>query len=107
MNELLTNFFVAVIIAIIIVTVRYGIPIFKQAVENSQFKNVLMYTAELVRAVEESMQYLSGQTKKEWVTKILKEFLIAKDINLTDEQLDKIIEMTVLDMNNEKKKAEK
>lgn len=102
MNELLTNLLVAVIVAVIVVVTRYFIPTIRQAIEESKFAIVLKYTSQFVRAAEQTMSHLTGVEKKTWVTQILKNILIAKNISLTDEQLDAIIEATVFDMNLKK-----
>ena len=106
MNELLINLLVAVIIAIIIILTKYGIPMIQQAVEGTKMDIVLNYAAEFVRAAEQTMSKLTGEDKKTWVTEILKGILTAKNISLTDEQISAIIEAAVFDMNIETKHTE-
>lgn len=106
MNELLTNLLVAVIIATILIITKYGIPMLQQIVEGTKMENAVKYAAEFVRAAEQSMAALTGTDRKAWVTEILKGILTAKNISLTDKQLDAIIEAAVFDMNKEKSKKE-
>lgn len=103
MNELLTNLLVAVVIAIIIMLTRYGIPMLQQTVEGTKLEIVMKYATEFVRAAEQTMSALTGNDRKAWVTEILKGILVAKNISLTDKHLDAIIEAAVFDMNTEKK----
>ena len=101
MNELLMNLLVAVIIAIIIVLTKYGITMIQQTVEGTKMDIVLNYAAEFVRAAEQTMSNLTGADKKTWVTELLKDILTAKNISLTDKQIDAIIEAAVFNMNVE------
>ncbi len=103
MNELLTNLLVAIIIAAILMLTRYGLPMLQQAVEGTKLEIVMKYASEFVRAAEQSMSALTGNDRKAWVTDILKSILTAKNISLTDKQLDAIIEAAVFDMNEKKK----
>lgn len=106
MNELLSNLLVAVVIAVILMITRYGIPALKQVAEGTKLESVMKYASEFVKAAEQSMALLTGIERKAWVTEILKGILTAKNISLTDKQLDAIIEAAVFDMNKEKTKKE-
>ena len=102
MNELLTNLLVTFIVATITLVVRYGIPMLKQAVEGTKLETAMQYASEFVKAAEQTMSELTGNDKKTWVTNILKGVLTAKNISLSDEQINAIIEAAVFDMNTNK-----
>lgn len=106
MNELLSNLLVAVVIAVILMITRYGIPALKQVTEGTKLESVMKYACEFVKAAEQTMSALTGAERKSWVTEILKEILTAKNISLTDKQLDAIIEAAVFDMDKENVKKE-
>ena len=106
MNELLSNLLLAVVIAVILMITRYGIPALKQVAEGTKLEAVMKYACEFVKAAEQTMSALTGAERKSWVTEILKGILTAKNICLTDKQLDAIIEAAVFDMNKGKTKKE-
>lgn len=106
MNELLSNLLVAVVIAAILMVTKYGIPALKQIAEGTKLESVIKYASEFVKAAEQTMSKLTGTERKAWVTEILRGILTAKNISLTDQQLDAIIEAAVFNMNKEKTKKE-
>lgn len=99
MNELLSNLLVAVIIAAITIIIRVAVPMIKQMAEGTKMEIALRYAEEFVRAAEQTMTKVTGKDRKAWVTMMLKGLLTAKNISLTDAQIDALIESAVFNMN--------
>lgn len=81
-----------VIILATIVSV-YVIPYIKQKLTDAQYKDLLEIITIAVQAVEQTME--GGQVKKEEVVKFVSVYLMNHKIDITPEQLDKLIESAV------------
>lgn len=103
MDDLLFNIIKLLVIIGITVLMRYGIPLLKQAIEHSKLKGVMKWVDVAVAALEQTIRESgAGKEKKAIVTEFLKEILTAKNISISDDQLDKLIEAAVFAMNNSK-----
>lgn len=103
MDELLFNIIKLLVIIVITVFMRYGIPLVKQIIENSKLSGVMKWVGVAVDAAEQTIKASgAGVEKKAIVTEFLKEMLTAKNISISDDQLDKLIEAAVFAMNNSK-----
>lgn len=104
MNEILFEVLKAVIIIAIMVVVRYLIPWIK---ENTDLAKNQMLMDIVTAAVQYAEQTITGSgtgaEKKSIVTEFLKEQLMAKNISISDEQLNALIESAVYAMNMAKK----
>ena len=104
MNEILFEVLKAVIIIAIMVAMRYAVPWIKE-------NTVLAKNQILMDIVTAAVQYAeqtiigkgSGAEKKAIVTEYLKKQLQAKNISISDEQLNALIESAVYAMNAAKK----
>ena len=101
MNDILFEILKAVIVLAIILVTRYAVPYIKMKLENSKQEWLVKWVDVAVRSAEQTISS-SGADKKYIVTKFIKEQLIKKNINISNEQLDNLIEAAVFAMNGEK-----
>lgn len=87
-----------IMIATALIT-RYAIPWLKARTENAVMQSVIDWTFQAVHAAEQAHQALPGPDRKAIVTKFIKEVLQQKNISLTDEEIDMLIESAVGQMN--------
>lgn len=103
MNDILYEVLKAVIVLAVILITRYAVPYVKTQLENSKYSWLVTWVGIAVHSAEQTiMGDKSGPEKKEIVTKFLKEMLLSKNINITDEQLSNLIEAAVFEMNGGK-----
>ena len=93
MDEILFEVMKCVVIVVCLLITRYAIPFLKQTIEKQQNEvlNALVQIA--VQYAEQC--YDTGKEKKEIVTEFLKTQLQAKNISISDEQLNALIESAV------------
>lgn len=93
MDEILFEVLRCVIIVVCLAITRYVVPYLKQMIDKQQSDvlNALVQVA--VQYAEQC--YETGKEKKEIVTEFLKVQLLAKNITITDEQLNALIESAV------------
>ena len=105
MNEILFEVLKAVIIISIMVIVRYAVPWIKEYTELAKNQTLMSLITAAVQYAEQTIRKEagSGAEKKSIVTKFLKEQLSAKNISITDEQLNALVESAVYAMNEAKK----
>lgn len=105
MNEILFEVLKAVIIISIMVIVRYAVPWIKEYTELAKNQTLMSLITAAVQYAEQTIRKEagSGAEKKAIVTKFLKEQLSAKNISITDEQLNALVESAVYAMNEAKK----
>ena len=105
MDDLLFNVIKLLVIIVITIFMRYGVPLIKEFIENSKLSRLMKWVDAAVEAAEQTIKAAgSGAERKGIVTKFLKGILTAKNISISDEQLETLIEAAVFAMNNEKKK---
>lgn len=102
MNEIIFEILKAVLIITILILTRYGIPWIKRHTELAQDE----YIASLVKAAVQYAEQVytdpkSGAEKKAIVTRYLRELLLMKNISISDEQIDILIESAVYAMHKE------
>lgn len=103
MNEILFELLKAVIIVSIIVGMKYIIPWIKENTDLAKNQILMDIVTAAVQYAEQTItDNGSGEQKKAIVTEFLKEQLIAKNISITDEQLNALIESAVYAMNKAK-----
>ena len=105
MDEILFEVLRCVIIVVCLVITRYVIPYLKQMIDKQQNEvlNALVQVA--VQYAEQC--YETGKEKKEIVTEFLKTQLLAKNITITDEQLNALIESAVYILKQNSLKGQK
>ena len=103
MNEVLFEILQAVILLAIVLVVRYLIPWLKLQVEGTKNEWLVKWAELAVRSAEQTiLGDKTGPEKKAIVTKFLKEQLQKKNISISDEQLNTLIEAAVYAMKQEK-----
>ena len=91
---------ITVTIAVIVLT-RYVVPYLKMCLENSKHNWILKWAEKAVKSAQQTIK--DNEEKKAIVTEFLKEILIAKNISLSDKQIDVLIEAAVKQMKIEEK----
>ena len=99
MNEILFEILKAVVILVIILVGRYGIPYLKQLAENKNQEWIIKWIGIAVKATEQTIfGDKKGAERKAIVTKFIKKMLLQKNISLSDDQLENMIEAAVFAM---------
>ena len=103
MNEALFEILKAVVVLVIVLLARYVIPYLKALAENTKYAWVTKWVELSVKSAEQTVfGDKTGPEKKAIVTKFIKEQLLKKNIALSDEQLNTLIESAVFEMNGGK-----
>ena len=103
MSNLLLDLIKAIIVVVIVLVTRYFIPWLKERVEASKYAWVAKWAQTAVDAMQQTGDKVSNAEKKATVTEFLKGLLISKNISVSDEELDAIIEAAVWAMKQAKK----
>ncbi len=102
MNDILFEVLKAVTVLVIVLLTRYAVPWIKQQVENTKYAWIIQCTELAVRSAEQTiLGSKTGPEKKAIVTKFLKEQLQQKNISISDEQLNTLIEAAVYELKKE------
>lgn len=103
MNDILFVILKAVLTVAIMVGIRYFVPWAKNAIDTSKLAIVAELIETAVKAAEQTITGTkTGAEKKAIVVKFIKEQLTAKNISISDEQIDALIEAAVYAMNQAK-----
>lgn len=86
------------VMAVMLLITRYLIPMIKEKVGADKLATAEKWTKFAVLKAQQVLWSESGQDRKAYVTEFLKEILIEKNIALSDEQLDVLIEAAVKQM---------
>ena len=100
MDEILLKVIETLVIVAITVVVRYAIPYASSKVENEKLKMILGWIEQGVKAAEQTL--VNGKDKKEAVLILARELLKKKNISITEEQLETLIESAVYAMKQAK-----
>ena len=87
-----------IMIATMLIT-RYAIPWIKAKTENDTMSVLIDWVMQAVLAAGQCHQAQSGAERKAIVTRFIKELLAQKNLELTDEEIDVMIEAAVKQMN--------
>lgn len=102
MNDILFEVLKAATVLAIVLLTRYAVPWIKQQVENTKYAWIIQCTELAVRSAEQTiLGSKTGPEKKAIVTKFLKEQLQQKNISISDEQLNTLIEAAVYELKKE------
>lgn len=93
MNEIIFEILKCVVIVAIILITRYAIPLLRSKIEQSKYAELVEWVKEAVRWAEQTME--GGAFKKEQVVAFLTTLAFEKGINISQEQLDVLIEAAV------------
>lgn len=80
---------------------RYIIPAFREWIRGTQLEQVIKWAYRAVLAVEQTCGTYTGPQKKKIVTDFIRRMLIRKNITLSDEEINMLIEAAVKEMNQQ------
>lgn len=98
MNEIIFEVIKVAVMVVVLVVTRYLVPWLKEKIGADKLELTEKWVKYAVLKAEQVFWTESGTDKKAYVTEFLKEILIAKNIALSDEQLDVLIEAAVKQM---------
>lgn len=98
MNDIIFEILKLVVMLAVLVVTRYLIPLVKEKVGNDKLEVIAQWARYAVLKAQQVLWTESGADRKAYVTEFLKEMLIAKNISISDEQLDILIEAAVKQM---------
>lgn len=100
MSEILFEILKVVVVLMIILVGRYGIPYVKQLAENKKCDWVVKWVEIAVKAAEQTVfGNKKGAERKAIVTSFIRKLLLQKNISISDAQLDNLIDAAVYTMN--------
>ena len=102
MREITLEALKLLIMVTVLVLTRFVVPWLKAKTENETMQAVLDWTMQAVLAAEQAHQAQTGAERKYIVTEFIKSILIQKNISLSDEELNTLIEAAVMQMNANK-----
>lgn len=98
MDSIVFEFIKIVVMVVALVITRYLVPWIKDKIGSDQLAVAEKWAKYAVLKAQQVLWEKDGVDKKAYVTEFLKEILIAKNIALSDEQLDVLIEAAVKQM---------
>ena len=101
MNDIIFEALKLLIMVCVAVIARYVIPWLKSRIEQDKMAAIEKMVTQAVLYAQQVLTSKSGAEKKAIVTDLLKEMLTAKNISITDEQLNILIEAAVKQMKME------
>jgi LL-H family phage holin len=101
MSEILFYLIQLIIAVVVLLATKYAVPYLKEKIGTEQLLVAEKWAKYAVLTAQQTLTASSGTEKKTYVTDFLKELLRAKDISLTDEQLNVLIESAVKAMKME------
>lgn len=104
MNDILFTIVQVIVIICSILLVRFVIPLLKDKLNQKQYEQIKVLVNDAVFAVEQLIGAGKGSEKKEEVITFVMHYIVAKGINITQKQVDILIESAVFVMNRGKNK---
>lgn len=99
MSDILFSLLIIFIFAAVFLGIRFFIPRIKEKIGNEKYERVKAEIQTLVYAVQERYgKELTGPERRAIVLEKIKEFLISKNISLTDDQLRELNDAAVFAM---------
>lgn len=98
MSEIIFEVVKLVVMLCVMLAARYVIPWVKSRIDAENLSLIEKWAEKAVLKAQQVMQSDSGADKKETVMQFLQEILAEKNITITDEQLDTLIEAAVKQM---------
>lgn len=98
MDDILFQALKLLIMVLGVFVARYVIPCVKRMIDTEKMETVTQWVEQAVLYAQQVHQSASGPEKKAIVTKFLWEILTAKNISISEEQLDVLIEAAVKSM---------
>lgn len=98
MDEIIFEIIKVIVMVAVLIITRYLVPWIKRKIGVDKLEEAEKWAKYAVLKAQQVLWAEKGQDKKAYVTEFLKEILIAKNIALSDEQLDVLIEAAVKQM---------
>lgn len=98
MNDIIFEVIKIVVMVAVLVITRYLVPWIREKIGADKMMEIEKWVRFAVLKAQQVMQSATGEDKKAYVTEFLKQLLIAKNISLSDEQLEVLIEAAVKQM---------
>lgn len=98
MNEIFFEVIKLIVMVAVLVITRYLIPWLKERIGAEKLAVAEKWVRYAVLKAQQVLWEKNGQDRKAYVTEFLKQILTAKNIALSDEQLDVLIEAAVKQM---------
>lgn len=95
MNDIIFEILKVVVMVIVLVITRYLVPWLKENIGADKLAVAEKWARYAVLKAQQVFWEKDGQDRKAYVTEFLKEILMAKNIALSDDQLDVLIEAAV------------
>lgn len=95
MNEIVFEIMKVIVMVSVLVITKYLVPWIKGKISADKLEEAEKWARYAVLKAQQVLWAEKGQDKKAYVTEFLKEILIAKNIALSEEQLDVLIEAAV------------
>lgn len=102
MNEILFEVLKAVVIITMMLIVRYGVPYLREKIAATKYAAVVEWVEKAVHMAEQTITgSKTGSEKKAIVVDFIKRMTLAKNISISDEQINMLIEAAVFGMKRE------
>lgn len=101
MNEIVFEVIKVIVMVAVLIVTKYLVPYLKEKISTEKSAMVEKWAKYAVLKAQQVFWQKDGKDRKAYVTEFLKEILIAKNIALSDEQLDVLIEAAVKQMKME------
>lgn len=98
MDEIIFEIIKVIVMVAVLVITRYLVPWIKRKIGADELEEAEKWVRYAVLKAQQVLWAEKGQDRKAYVTEFLKEILISKNIALSDEQLDVLIEAAVKQM---------
>jgi len=98
-RELILQIIEVLISVAAFVITRYLVPAIREWMRGTQLEQIIKWTGQAVLAAEQMYGAYTGKERKAIVTSFLKRMLLHKNITISDEELEMLIEAAVKEMN--------
>ena len=98
MNEVIFEVIRIIVMVAVLVVARYLVPWLREKVGTDRLAQIEKWVRYAVEMAQQLHWSQPGEDRKAIVTEFLREILIAKNISISDEQLDVLIEAAVKEM---------
>ena len=98
MNEILFELLKLIVMIAVLLVMRYAIPWLRARIGAEKIAEIEKWAKKAVLMAQQVYWNKSGEERKEIVTEFLREMLIAKNISISGEQLEILIEAAVKQM---------
>lgn len=98
MNDILFELLKLIVMIAVLLVMRYAIPWLRARISVEKMTEIEKWAEKAVLMAQQVYWNKSGEERKEIVTEFLREMLIAKNISISGEQLEILIEAAVKQM---------